>query len=403
MPRKNINKNFKGEEGEGAATQSPLPQQQNQQQQQYQQRPIRPKVPLSAGQQQPTQQQQQQGEGGSASGSGGKKEGGKRNDACCVFVGNVAFTTTWQKLKDVMRKAGDVDLVELVVDSSHKPKGSALVSFKNEEDAKTAVQTLNGTMVDGREVLVRQYERGARPLVIYGNYTREQLNRVIPKDKQFDGPAAAGQQQQQQQQPQQQQQQRGNYHDNRPGHHDDRGFHQQQQGRQPYHGGQGATLPGGDRVSLRPQGQGQGGRQEWRVHDGGDFNKRNRDTFGDDAVAYRAAQGNGVPSEAATFGAGAGGGGAARHVGGDREHKKLFVSNLPFSCSWKLLKDTFSQVGKVLRADIIMDERGRSRGMGTVLFATNEEAVKAIEEFDGIEMEGRAMSVRLDRDFGANQ
>jgi hypothetical protein len=126
MPRKNINKNFKGEEGEGAATQSPLPQQQNQQQQQqYQQRPIRPKVPLSAGQQQPTQQQQQQGEGGSASGSGGKKEGGKRNDACCVFVGNVAFTTTWQKLKDVMRKAGDVDLVELVVDSSHKPKGSA--------------------------------------------------------------------------------------------------------------------------------------------------------------------------------------------------------------------------------------------------------------------------------------
>eukprot|EP00672_Neobodo_designis_P022813 CAMPEP_0174836690 /NCGR_PEP_ID=MMETSP1114-20130205/6233_1 /TAXON_ID=312471 /ORGANISM="Neobodo designis, Strain CCAP 1951/1" /LENGTH=353 /DNA_ID=CAMNT_0016070697 /DNA_START=74 /DNA_END=1135 /DNA_ORIENTATION=- len=327
------------------------------------------------------QQQQQPAAAGAPQQQGGsdkKKEGGKRNDACCVFVGNVAFTTTWQKLKDVMRKAGDIDLVELVVDSSHKPKGSALVSFKNEADAKTAVATLNGTLVDGREILVRAYEKGARPLVIYGNYTREQLNRVLPKEKGQQG----GQQGGQQQPPQQQHHQQQHHH-----HHQ----HQQQH------------LPGGDRMSLRPQ---QGGRQEWRVNDGGDFNRRNKDTFGDEAVGYRGAQGNGMPA--------AHGmphhhhhhhhhhhGGAvplpASQAGVDR--KKLFVSNLPFSCTWKLLKDTFSQIGKVLRADIIMDDRGRSRGMGTVVFASTEEALKAIEEFDGIEMEGRPMGVRLDRDY----
>jgi RNA recognition motif-containing protein len=309
-----------------------------------------------------------------------KKEGGKRNDACCVFVGNVAFTTTWQKLKDVMRKAGDIDLVELVVDSSHKPKGSALVSFKNEDDAKQAVATLNGTVVDGREILVRSFERGARPLVIYGNYTRDQLNRVMKPGQFAPGQGAA---------PQQQQHHQGAHHQQQ---HHQGGHHQQQQQQHPN--------VGNDRVSLRPPynnqhapGHGtqqlppqQGGRQEWKVHDGGDFNKRNRDTFGDDAVSYKPS-GNGMPPSIPQ----------PASVSGER--KKLFVSNLPFSCTWKLLKDTFTQVGRVLRADIIMDERGRSRGMGTVVFATTEEAVKAIEEFDGIEMDGRPMGVRLDRDY----
>lgn len=321
--------------------------------------------------------QQHHNEGGHQ-GGGKKEKGGKRNDACCVFVGNVSFTTTWQKLKDVMRQAGDIDLVELVVDSAHKPKGSALVSFKNEADAKTAIQTLNGTVVDGREILVRAYEKGARPLVIYGNYTREQLARVMPKDK--DGAAAP-----QQQHHQQQHQQHGGKH------------HQQHQ--QQNHGGgipmhsAAQSLPGGDRMSLRPQG-GQGGRQEWRVNDGGDFNRRNRDTFGDEAVSYRP-HGNGVPQQGGHIPLPASQA-AMQQQGGER--RKLFVSNLPFSCTWKLLKDTFSQVGRVLRADIIMDERARSRGMGTVVFSTQDEALKAIEEFDGIEMDGRPMGVRLDRD-----
>jgi len=337
----------------------------------------------------------------------------KRSDDCCVFVGNVAFTTTWQKLKDVMRKAGDVQLVELVVDSSHKPKGSSLVTYSNPEDAKKAVATLNGVQLDGRELMVRPYEKGARPLVIYGNYTRDQLNRVLPKDKQQPVPVAPVQQpqhhhqgQQQQLPPKHHQQQHVAQHQQQhhaAQHHQPMHQHQQQQ----HHHQQQQHAPLSDRVSLRPGTAGGKPQHEFRVFDGGDFNKRNRDTFGDEAVAYRS-NGTGVPDHQQP---------AVpmqqqqqqqmhhqqqpQHAVGpvNEQRRKLFVSNLPFTCTWKLLKDTFAQVGKVLRADIIMDERGRSRGMGTVVFATMEDAVRAIDEFDGIEMEGRPMGVRLDRDF----
>ena len=77
---------------------------------------------------------------------------------------------------------------------------------------------------------------------------------------------------------------------------------------------------------------------------------------------------------------------------------KLFISNLPFDCNWRALRDTFAQVGAVRRADIILDAAGRSRGMGTVVFDSPDEAKKAVDEFDGIEMAGRPMGVRFDRD-----
>ncbi|CCA36911.1 Poly(A+) RNA-binding protein [Komagataella phaffii CBS 7435] len=54
----------------------------------------------------------------------------------------------------------------------------------------------------------------------------------------------------------------------------------------------------------------------------------------------------------------------------DRDYTKgVFIGNLPFQCSWQQLKDHFSSIGEVHRADIVT-ERGRSRGMGTVEFIT---------------------------------
>ena len=39
----------------------------------------------------------------------------QRNVACSVFVGQLSLRTTWQNLKDHMRKAGNVDSVRLCV------------------------------------------------------------------------------------------------------------------------------------------------------------------------------------------------------------------------------------------------------------------------------------------------
>ncbi len=43
---------------------------------------------------------------------------------------------------------------------------------------------------------------------------------------------------------------------------------------------------------------------------------------------------------------------------------KVFVSNLNYQTGWKELKDFMREVGDVLRADIVEDDRGKSRGYG---------------------------------------
>ena len=51
---------------------------------------------------------------------------------------------------------------------------------------------------------------------------------------------------------------------------------------------------------------------------------------------------------------------------------------LPFHCQWQDVKDLFRNAGNILRADVVQGPDGRSRGFGTVLFATYEDAKKAM-------------------------
>jgi len=61
------------------------------------------------------------------------------------------------------------------------------------------------------------------------------------------------------------------------------------------------------------------------------------------------------------------------------------------------LKDTFNRVGKVLRADVLQNPQGRSKGAGVVLFEKQEDAEKAIKEFDQTYFAGRMIYVREDK------
>ncbi len=51
-------------------------------------------------------------------------------------------------------------------------------------------------------------------------------------------------------------------------------------------------------------------------------------------------------------------------IGGYQSIYKVFVSNLAYETNWKNLKDHFRKVGDVSRADVFMDDKGRSRGIG---------------------------------------
>ena len=73
--------------------------------------------------------------------------------------------------------------------------------------------------------------------------------------------------------------------------------------------------------------------------------------------------------------------------------KKLYVGNLPFQTTEDELSDIFSEVGNVESVRIITDrETGRSRGFGFVEMA-DEDAEKAISQFNGTDMNGRPLTV----------
>ncbi|XP_078024916.1 heterogeneous nuclear ribonucleoprotein M isoform X2 [Epinephelus lanceolatus] len=83
----------------------------------------------------------------------------------------------------------------------------------------------------------------------------------------------------------------------------------------------------------------------------------------------------------------------------------VFVANLDYKVGWKKLKEVFSMAGMVVRADILEDKDGKSRGMGTVTFDMPIEAVQAVSMFNGQLLFNRVMHVKLDekslpKDFG---
>ncbi|KAG0257682.1 hypothetical protein BG011_003843 [Mortierella polycephala] len=77
--------------------------------------------------------------------------------------------------------------------------------------------------------------------------------------------------------------------------------------------------------------------------------------------------------------------------------RQVFVGNLPFQCQWQDLKDLFRRAGNIIRADVAHGYDGRSRGFGSVLFGTPEDARNAIAAFDNYEYNGRILRVHYDR------
>ncbi|EEH54995.1 uncharacterized protein MICPUCDRAFT_60999 [Micromonas pusilla CCMP1545] len=77
---------------------------------------------------------------------------------------------------------------------------------------------------------------------------------------------------------------------------------------------------------------------------------------------------------------------------------QIVVRNLPWTTTSEDLRQVFQQVGNVVKADAVCHaDTGRSKGWGTVLFETREQAQAAIQGFNGVELESRPMQIKLDR------
>ncbi|KAK3570001.1 hypothetical protein QTP86_008429 [Hemibagrus guttatus] len=91
--------------------------------------------------------------GSSSSHMGGDRGAGSKG-GCQIFVRNLSYDLTWQKLKEKFSHCGQVMYAEIKMENG-KSKGCGTVRFDSPESAEQACRMMNGTKINGREVDVR--------------------------------------------------------------------------------------------------------------------------------------------------------------------------------------------------------------------------------------------------------
>ena len=77
----------------------------------------------------------------------------------------------------------------------------------------------------------------------------------------------------------------------------------------------------------------------------------------------------------------------------------IYVGNLAYETTDEQLRELFTQFGEVQSASVIMDRvTGRSRGFGFVDMPDDAQAQQAIDDLNGKEVGGRALTVNQARE-----
>jgi len=95
-----------------------------------------------------------------------------------LFVGSLPYSVDDAQLADLFASCGTVVSAKVILDreQNNRSKGFGFVEMSTEEEAKKAIDTMNGKEVDGRTITVSearpQESRGPRPNG-GGNFNRE--------------------------------------------------------------------------------------------------------------------------------------------------------------------------------------------------------------------------------------
>ena len=74
-----------------------------------------------------------------------------------IFVGNLNYAVSEDDLKSIFEEFGELSSVKVIKDRfTSRSKGFGFVEMDNDEDAKKAIEQLNGTEVEGRDIVVNE-------------------------------------------------------------------------------------------------------------------------------------------------------------------------------------------------------------------------------------------------------
>jgi RNA recognition motif-containing protein len=77
-----------------------------------------------------------------------------------IYVGNLSYKLNDDDLRQIFEEHGEITSVKIIKDKySGRSKGFGFVEMANDEEAKNAINELNGTEHDGRKIVVNE----ARP------------------------------------------------------------------------------------------------------------------------------------------------------------------------------------------------------------------------------------------------
>ena len=77
-----------------------------------------------------------------------------------IYVGGLPYSTVDQELSDLFSPHGNVESARIIMDKfTGRSRGFGFVEMSSEEEAKAAIEALNGTELGGRSLTVNE----ARP------------------------------------------------------------------------------------------------------------------------------------------------------------------------------------------------------------------------------------------------
>ncbi|KAJ3381850.1 AMME chromosomal region protein 1-like [Lobulomyces angularis] len=268
----------------------------------------------------------------------GDSEGDSNLSSRALYVGNLPFSTAWQDLKDLFREVGNVFRVDIPTGYDGRSKGYATVMMETIEDARKVVEVYNGFELKGRRIEVREdysYAKGEENNKSFKQKTFNKQN--LPGTRLFVG--------------------------NLP-------YNIAWQELKDLFREVGNVVRAD--VQLDHEGRSRGFGQV--VMSTAEEAKNAVASFNGKELSGRTI----VVRE-------------DRYSNeGNGENTQVFVGNLPYSTRWQGLKDIFRPFFlNPVHSEIILDNNGKSKGCGFVKFSTTMDAERAVEEVNGIGVEGR--------------